>query len=184
MELLEALKTRTSAIALGPPGPDKEALQSMLEAAVAAPDHGRMRPWRFLVVSGTGRNRLGEVFAESLKNRHPDATAAALESERAKALRAPLVIVVYAKVIENPKVPSVEQVIAAGAAVQNLMLAAQGLGFAAMWRTGQAAYDPLVKERLGMQQSDAIVGFIYVGTPSRLPPKRPAADLSIAVEWP
>jgi nitroreductase len=92
-----------------------------------------------------------------------------LERERKKPLRAPLVLVVAAHITPNPKIPPVEQLLAAGAAAQNILIASHALGFGAAWKTGNAAYDAQVKEALGLQASDEIAGFLYIGTPAARP---------------
>lgn len=167
MEAVEALLTRISPAELVEPGPTAQQLDAMLEAAAAAPDHGRLRPWRFILVEGAARTRLGEIMARSLQRREPETPPARLDFERKKALRAPLVIVVVAAVQDNPKIPGIEQVAATAAATQNLLLAAHASGFGAFWRTGALAYDPEAKAELGLAASDAIVGFIYVGSVGR-----------------
>src|SRR5262249_30003214 len=139
-------------------------LRQILEAGSRAPDHGRMQPWRFIVIAGEARDRLGDVLAAALQRRDPASPEAAIEHERKKPHRAPLVIVVAAVMAENPKGPSIEQVVAAGAAAQNIMLACHALGYGAFWRTGAPAYDPSVKAALGLRDSDAIIGFLHVGT--------------------
>ncbi len=104
--------------------------------------------------------------------------------EREKALRAPLLIVVSAKVVRGHKVPEVEQLLAVGAATQNLVLAAHAQGLGAMWRTGAAAYDPMVKQALGIDPDDGIVGFVYVGTPAMLPRQPVSTNYDgLAAEW-
>lgn len=163
MDAIEALMGRVSPAQLTEPGPDPAQLQILLGAAARAPDHGRMQPWRFVLVEGEARQRLGAVMAQSLKRREPEAPEGKLDAERKKPLRAPLVVVVAAAVKENPKVPDIEQVVAAGAAAQNMLVAAHALGLGGFWRTGATAYDPEVKRALGLAEHDAIVGFIYLG---------------------
>jgi nitroreductase len=165
MQTIDALLRRRSARALTAPAPDSGAVELMLASAVRAPDHGRLRPWRFVVVRETERVRFGELLAAHLRRTQPAASAQAVERERDKALRAPLIIVVAAHL--DPaiaKVPEIEQTLSAGAAAQNIMLAAFALGFNAMWKTGGAAYDAHVKQALGLEPGDAIVGFLYIGT--------------------
>lgn len=164
MQAIDALLKRRSAKALTEPAPDDGALELLLQCASRAPDHGRLRPWRFIVIRGVARERLGELMADQLRRKQPAASAEALQRERQKALRAPLIIVVAAVCNAAAKVPPIEQMLAAGAAAQNLMLAATALGFGAMWKTGDAAYDEVVKVSLGLEARDAIVGFLYVGT--------------------
>ncbi|HLW13123.1 MAG TPA: nitroreductase [Casimicrobiaceae bacterium] len=166
MDAIEALTTRASPAGLVAPAPDAAALDRMLRAAVRAPDHGRLRPWHFIVVDGAARAALGEILADALHRRDSAITEAALAKERAKPMRAPLLVVVAAKLREHRGVPAIEQVIAAGAAAQNILVAAHALGFGGFWRTGAAAYDEGVKQALGLRAIDAIVGFLYLGTPS------------------
>ena len=165
-DALEALNTRASPPGLADPPPDAETLDRILRAGMRAPDHGRLRPWQFIVVRGDARSALGEVLADALRRREPNVAEAALAKERAKPLRAPLIVVVAARLREHRGVPPVEQIIAAGAAAQNVLLAAHALGFGGFWRTGAAAYDSSVKNALGLRDGDAIVGFIYLGTPT------------------
>lgn len=164
MHVIDALLERRSAKTLTDPAPDGSALELLLECASRAPDHGRLRPWRFIVIRGAARERLGELMAGQLRRKLPAASPEALQRERQKALRAPLIIVVAAVCNPAARIPAIEQILAAGAAAQNLMLAAPALGFGAMWKTGDPAYDDTVKAELGLQAADAIVGFIYLGT--------------------
>lgn len=183
LDAIEALTTRASPAALTVPAPDASALDAMLRAAARAPDHGRLRPWRFILVDGDARVALGEVLAQALRAREPDVPDAAIAKERSKPLRAPLIVVVAAKLREHRGVPRVEQIVAAGAAAQNILVAAHALGYGAFWRTGAAAYDDRVKRALGLAPDDAIVGFVYVGTPDGTAPV-PSADVdSHVTRW-
>ncbi len=183
MDAIQALSTRASAVRLEDPAPSDELLDTALRAAARAPDHGMLRPWKFLIVRGAARERLGEVLAEALARREPESSPATLEKEAKKPLRAPLMIVVIAKVEpDHPKIPEVEQVVSAGSAAQNLMLAFHAEGFGCMWRTGPSAYDPAVKRALGIEPHDHIIGFVYVGTPVALTLERIRPDHSDFVE--
>jgi len=184
MDAYEALVTRVSPKELGEPAPDDAALQRIVAAALRAPDHGRLRPWRFLSIRGEARQQLGEVFAASLLRRHPNIASGEIERERQKPLRAPLVLVVAAHIIPSPRIPAVEQLLSAGAAAQNILLACHAFGFGAMWKTGEAAYDAGVKEALGLEVTDEIAGFLYIGTPKAVaaPPALDPADFLKA--WP
>ena len=164
MQAIEVLLERRSAKALTEPAPDAGALELLLESAARAPDHGRLRPWRFIVIRDAARQRLGELMAEELRRRQPAASTESLQRERQKPLRAPLIVVVAAVCNAAARIPPIEQILAAGAAAQNIMLAATALGFAAMWKTGNAAYDDTVKAALGLQAGATIVGFLYLGT--------------------
>jgi nitroreductase len=173
---LDPLLNRESAVRLAAPAPDDAALDIILRSAVSAPDHGRLRPWRFIIVRDEARLRLGEVMATALALRQPNATPAMLDVERAKATRAPLIVIVAAKIQRPSKIPDIEQILAAGAAAQNILLATYAQGFGAMWKTGANAYDDFVKSALGLESSDAIVGFIYIGTSVGPPLERRRPD--------
>jgi nitroreductase len=164
MDAIEALRTRQSARALKEPAPSGAALEILLESAVRAPDHGRLRPWRFILIESEQRAAFGDLLADQVRRAKPTSAPEALERERQKAFRAPLIIVVAAVPSPGAKIPQIEQVLSAAAAAQNVMLAAYAQGFNAMWKTGDAAYDEEVKRSLGLDPKDSIVGFLYVGT--------------------
>lgn len=176
------LMTRASNNKLGEPAPDEETLQLALTAALRAPDHALLRPFRIQLVRGTARERLGEVLRDALLRRKPTASKEDLEKEQKKPLRAPLIVVVSAHVREHPKAPAIEQIISAGAAAQNFLLALHARGYAGMWRTGTPAYDAHVKAAFGLSANDALVGFIYAGTPSVPAPSIPRPLISDFVE--
>jgi nitroreductase len=164
MDALQLLLGRESALKLASPGPSQEALDIMFQSALRAPDHGRLRPWRFVVVPEERRERFGELMAECLHRQQPDASADMLQRERDKAMRAPVIVVVAAQIHRGHKIPDVEQLVSAAAAAENIMLAANAQGFGAMWKTGAPAYDATVKRALGLDADSDIVGFLYVGT--------------------
>jgi nitroreductase len=175
MQAIEALLRRYSARDLAEPAPDGAALGLILEAATRAPDHGRLRPWRFIVVGLEERAAFGELLAANLRRSRPTATEESLERERRKAFRAPLIIVAAA-IIQEGKIPPIEQILSAGAAVQNILHAAFALGFNAVWKTGGPAYDDEIKRSLGLASKDAIVGFVYLGTDTSGPGPLPRPD--------
>ena len=172
MEAIELLRSRYSASKLGAPAPSAEAVEAMLEAAARAPDHGRLQPWRLILIEGDARRSFGEILAESLARRNSLAGETVLAREREKALRAPLIIVVTTRCDRSGKIPIVEQIVSAGCAAHGLMLAAFAQGLGAFWRTGEAAYDEAVKGALGVGSDDLIVGFIFVGTDTGDAPSR------------
>jgi nitroreductase len=163
MDALEALNTRATAKTYGETAPTKEQLAIVLQAAVRAPDHGRLRPWRFMLVEGDQRRKLGEILAAAALRRVPGLSPGDLQRERDKAMRAPLIIIVACRIVPGTKIPVIEQILAAGSAAQNILLALHALGFAAAWKTGEGAYDPEVKRALGFAADDHLVGFIYTG---------------------
>lgn len=163
MELIEAINTRSTAKTYGDTAPTKEHLAAALQAAVRAPDHGRLRPWRFMIIEGAQRRKFGELLAASALRRVPGLSEGDLQRERDKAMRAPMIILVACRIVTGTKVPAIEQILAAGAAAQNILLALHAKGYANAWKTGEAAYDTEVKKALGLAADDHIVGFIYAG---------------------
>jgi len=159
MDALIALQTRTAAPRLTEPAPSPSQLEQILRAGLRAPDHGMLRPWRFLLIEGDARHKLAQMFV--------DATQPDSEERRQKLLttplRAPLIIVAVAKIKEG-KVRASEQVSSMAAAIQNMAVASHALGYASIWLTGAVAYDPRVKVGLGLKDTDEIVGYLYVGT--------------------
>jgi len=186
MELIEALTTRATAKTYGADAPTRDHLALALQAAVRAPDHGRLRPWRFMLIEGNQRRKFGELLAESAKRRVPGLSDGDLQRERDKALRAPMIIVVACRVVPGTKVPAIEQILAAGAATQNILLALHSLGYAAAWKTGEAAYDTDVKRALGFAADDHIVGFVYVGggAGASFAPGKPASVQDAMLDFP
>ena len=163
MDLIEALNTRATAKTYGALAPTKEHLEIALQAAVRAPDHGRLRPWRFMIVDGDRRLKFADLLAAAARQRTPGLSDGDVERVREKSLRAPLLIIVVCRVVPGTKVPAIEQVLATGAATQNLLLALHAQGYAAAWKTGEGAYDAAVKQGLGLAADDHVIGFVYVG---------------------
>ena len=181
MNLLDGIESRTSPAKIGEPAPSHEIIERIIAAGVRAPDHGRLRPWRFIVLEGDARRDLGNAMADMLRAKMPGATEDQLERERNKPMRAPVIIAVAAHVTPG-KIPEIEQILAVGAAVQNMMLAAHALGFGSMWKTGAAAYDAGVKRLLKLDEHDHIVAFLYVGTVAAVGPLVPAS-IDQVVRW-
>ena len=164
MDVLEALLNRVSVARLSDPAPSPAQREQLFAAALRAPDHAQLSPWRFLTVEGDARLRLGELFAEALGAQAGEVKPEALEKARKGPLRAPLVVVEIACLQAHPKVPPDEQLLSAGCAAHALLLAAEGQGLGAMWRTGAQAEDPLVARGLGLAAHERIVGFVYLGS--------------------
>jgi len=187
MDAIDALMSRNSVPPklMTAPAPDGATLDAILATAMRAPDHGAIRPWRFHIVRGAARARLGEVFVEALLKRTPDANADAIAKERGRPLRAPLIVVACAEITpDHPKVPPVEQIVATGAAVQNILNAAHAHGFGGFLATGQNARDPHVKRAFGLADKDEIVGFIYLGTTDADIRAKPRPDhAAYTLEW-
>jgi len=178
MDVLQAIHTRQSIGRVKPDPVPKNLIEALLEAAVQAPNHYKVRPWRFIVMTGDARARLGEVMAASRRRKDPAAAEESLAHERAKPLRAPVLIAVGVDKPSIPKAIEIENVCAAAAAVENMLLAAHALGLAAMWRTGPAAYDADVKAFLGLAPDQHLIGFVYAGyaEASPTPPQRPSHE--------
>ncbi|MBX2881830.1 MAG: nitroreductase [Granulosicoccus sp.] len=186
--LLNLLQNRHSfpASQLTEPAPDDEQLEQILRCAVAAPDHARLRPWRFIVIRGEGRKALADAFVEAAMIRDPDISQPQLDKLAQKPLRSPLIVVVVADITANhPKTPEIEQTLSAGAAIQLMQLGATAAGFGSIWLTGANAYDEHIKSKLKIDSKDQIVGFLYIGTaPEDTPPrKRPAVQDHLSY-WP
>jgi nitroreductase len=162
MEALEAILTRHSIAKVKPDSIPREIVERILHAAVQAPNHYRVRPWRFVVLTGKSRQSLGEVLAQALKKQLPET---GMQIERAKPLRAPVLIAVGVDKPDDPRVLEIENICAVAAAVENLLLAAHAEGLGAMWRTGSAARDPEVKKFLGFTPDQQLISFIYIGYP-------------------
>lgn len=164
MDILEALHGRVSVSRLSEPAPSAMQREQLFAAALRAPDHGQLSPWRFLTIEGEAREHLGELFAQALSARPGENKPEALDKVRKAPLRAPLLVVVIACLQDHPKVPQHEQLLAAGCAAHGLLLAAHGLALGAMWRTGAMTEEPLVTRGLGLATNERIVGFIYLGS--------------------
>ena len=168
----------TPAKALVDPAPDDRQLRLILKTAMSAPDHGRLHPYRFISIRGQARHKLSQVFGRAILQREPDVDPAYLKKQKDKPLRSPLIVVVVAHLIESPKIPEIEQMLSAGAAAQNILLASNALGFGSMWLAGDNAYDPYVCGELGLADNERIIGFIYLGTPALEIPPRPIPEVS------
>ena len=160
-----------------PPGPTDAEIRTMIAAAVTAPDHCGLRPWRFLRIAEAARQSLAALFVEAKRRRVPDADADVFERERDKALRAPVLIAVCARIDpDNPKVPPGEQFASVGAAVQNVLLAAHALGYAGIMLSGEKTRDPLIRDGFGLGDDEALVGFISLGSAAAAAPRKPRPD--------
>lgn len=178
MEAINALLNRVSCGKLTEPAPSLEAREAIFSAALRAADHGNLRPWRFLVIEGAARASLGKVFSAAALADDSDLNEAQLGRYKKMPTRAPLLLVAIAQTSQHPKVPQIEQVVAAGAAVQNMLNAAFALGVGAYWRTGPMAYHPKVMKDLGLVEGESVVGFLYLGSPEGK--LKPLPELAVA----
>ena len=183
MDLFEAIHGRTTISKVKPDALDRELIEKLLSAGVQAPNHHKVRPWRFVVLTGDGRKKLGDVMAASFADRNPGASPEGLDKTRSLPLRAPVVIAISADKPADSKIIEVENISAASAAAQNILLAAYALGLGAIWRTGEWARDAKVKEFLGFTPDQHIIGFIYVGHPDILPEPYTRMGFEDRVTW-
>lgn len=180
---LDLLLSRRSVGALHDPAPDGRDLELILELGLRAPDHGRLRPWRFVLIRGGARTGFADRLVAAARRRGPDAPPALLERYRAWPLRTPLLIGVGAVVRPNHIIPEGEQVLSAAAAAMNMLNAVHLLGYAGIWLTGPSAYDPGVNASLGFEAPSRLVGFLAVGTSrTMVAAERPSREGHI-VEW-
>ena len=167
MQAFDLIKRRRSIGKMTAERPTREQIEVLLEAATHAPNHHNTQPWKFIVLAGSAREELGTVMAMSLANRLEETSSenakARLNKERNKPLRSPIVIVVVSEAPRQPNVTEMDNIEAVSAAVQNMLLTAEAIGLACMWRTGDAAIDPHVKQWLDLDPGDQIVAFLYVG---------------------
>jgi nitroreductase len=171
---------------LAEPGPTPEELRQILTVGTRVPDHKKLTPWRFVVFEGEARKNMGEVFAKACeKEDKQPPSPVRLELERGRFLRAPLVIAVISSIKPRPGAPEWEQILSGAAVCFNTCLAANALGFGTSWITEWIAYSPMVREALGLKDSERIAGFIYVGQPMEKPEERerPVVD-DLITRWP
>jgi nitroreductase len=181
--LFEMINARQSDGMLSAPAPTSDELQYAVQAALTAPDHHRLQPWRFLTVSGDARLKMGEVLREALIARG-ETDEATLNKVRGQPLRAPLILVCIVDVKEHPKVPKIEQVLSMGAAIQNILLILKAQGYGSMWRTGAITESPVVKASFGLREQDVIAGFVYIGSLSRVIASREQPEINHFLhEW-
>lgn len=168
---LIASRQSTSPRRLIEPGPNPEQLRTMLSAAAAAPDHAKLTPWRFVVIPGDKRHRLAEAFAQALADRDPSATQEQFEAARAKAYRAPLLMLAIACLgPREPDTPPLERMLSLGAAIQNVLLCAHAMGFGAGLTSGQAMTSPRLHALFGLGEGESPVCCVNIGTAAHRTP--------------
>ncbi len=164
------------------PGPDREALKKILAAGMRVPDHGKLAPWRFIVLTGPERAKLGKAITDGMIAEFESSPKVA-EKMSGYATQSPtLIIAVYSPNQSRP-IPEWEQQLSTGAACQNMIIAATALGYAAQWLTGWASYSKYVSKALKMTAHEKIAGFMFFGSPSRQPTERPRPNPADHVTW-
>lgn len=181
MNALELLTKRQSDPQLTSPAPNKAQLDTIFQAAVRVPDHAALAPYRFIVAEGEGLDKLAQVYIKALADK--GAEQAKLDKAAKMPFRAPMVITIVTQYQEHEKVPHSEQLITAGCAAHAMQMAAYSLGLGAMWRTGDLAFNDTVKQGLGIDTHQDIVGFLYIGTKAKDMPEKPQKPFEDRVEY-
>jgi nitroreductase len=182
-EVIALLQKRRSVAPhlLTDPGPTPEEIETLLTIASRVPDHGRLTPWRFLVIEREAGRRIGETIARAFRADNPQASAETEDFERNRLARAPLVVGVVSRAAPHVKIPDWEQVLSAGAAAMSLVVAANALGFATSWITEWYAFDRRVLDALGLAPDERMAGFVHIGRPRETPIERPRPALADVV---
>lgn len=171
MNAIDLLLTRQSTPQLIVPAPDKDALNTILTAGMRVPDHAALLPFHFTIVENEGLNKLSDIFVDAIKT--PTTEQTKLDKTAKMPFRAPLIIIVSTKYQQHEKVPNHEQLITAGCCVHAMQMACVALGFGAMWRTGDLSLNDMVKNAVGIESHEDIVGFLYIGTKAKSLPVKP-----------
>lgn len=185
-EMLERLRSRRSNLvkSMGGVGPDGDTLRDILSIAARVPDHRKLTPWRFVVFEGAARATFGQHIGSAFKKDNPDMPLDRVLFEAARLQRAPLVVAVIASPKECPRgTPLWEQELSAGAVCFNMLLAAQGYGFAAQWLTEWYGYHDTVNAALGLSEVERIAGYIYIGQTEDTPIARVRPDVNALVHF-
>lgn len=183
MELFEAIHNRHSQGKVKQDALSRELIGKLLDAGAQAPNHYKVRPWRFVVLTGEALNRLGDVMSASQRERKPDLPQEAFDKTRSLPLRAPVLIAVGVDKPSEEKVLEVENICAAAAACQNILLAAEALGLGVKWRTGEWVNDAKVKEFLGFAPDQHIIAFLYIGYPEFTAEYKPRPSFEDRTVW-
>jgi nitroreductase len=165
------------------PGPDAAQLRAILSSAIRVPDHGKLAPWRFVVVRHDQRAALAKVIVDAYLAEKPDAGRLEIDAMEQFAHQAPSLVVALSSPASESKIPIWEQQLSAGAAIMNLLTAAHALGFVGGWLTGWPSYNETVRDAFGTTD-ERIAGFIFLGSPARPLEERPRPDYADVVrEW-
>jgi len=181
--LMAYLAARRSipAVKLAEPAPSGDDLDRILTVAARVPDHGKLAPWRFIVIAGDDRTAFVDRVMAIWRKNNPDASAEDERVERGKREAGPLLVVIVSRTVDHPKIPAWEQELSAGAVCMNFVHACNASGYVAQWLTAWLAFDTDVADLLGLEEGDRIAGFMHVGTPTEAPVERDRPDLSAIV---
>lgn len=185
--LIGWINSRRSMGNLDAPAPSHAQIETAIECAATAPDHKKLRPWRFIVTQGDARNDLGDALVEAAQAKAAregeELSEKNIKKTHTMPLRAPVIITVVTKMEAHKKVPPFEQMLSAGAAVQNLILALKAQGFSTVWRTGLLCNEPAVKAYFNVGADDYVTAFVYTGTSPKDDPKRKPFDIEPLVRF-
>jgi nitroreductase len=173
-QTLDLLRTRRSVAPrlLVAPGPSSEELEDFLAVACRVPDHGRLAPWRFIVLAGEAQARLGEAVVAAYLADQPKADPEQIAKERGRLTEAPVVVAVVSRAKPHVKIPEWEQVLSAGAVCMNLVVAANAAGYGTSWLTEWFGYDRRILDLIGLEANERVAGFIHIGTARNRPAER------------
>jgi nitroreductase len=188
MELMEAIRNRRSIGKVKQDAVDTQIIEQIVEAGIWAPNHHLTEPWRFIIMTGEGRRRLGQAYADIAAESSDSSLSQAEHSQQydkqvVKAFRAPVVIAVMTSPSNDPKVPLVEEIASVHAAIQNMLLTAHSLGLGAIWRTGAPTYHPIMQKAFDLQATEHVAGFIYIGYPDMSIPSTRRTDFRAKTVW-
>ncbi|WP_305857348.1 nitroreductase family protein [Balneatrix alpica] len=185
MNALQCLLSRRSyhAHQLCAPAPAGAQLERILSTAMTAADHGSLRPWRFILIEGQAIAKLVQLLTVIWQRNHPEASAEQIAAGLAFIAQAPQIIAVAAKVKPEHPVPEIEQILAAGAACQNVLNALHAEGFGAIWYSGETCYSDEFKQLMGLAVEDALLGYLFTGTPIQVGERKRASVASHCFSW-
>ena len=183
--LIAYLKTRRSmpAFQMKEPGPSREEIEEILTLASRVPDHGKLAPWRFIVISGDERQRMSLALSRIARAEKPDLGEEMIKVEETRFTRAPVVVAVVSRAAPHVKIPEWEQLMSAGAVCLNIVISANALGDVSNWLTEWMAYNEKAYEIIGLAPGEKIAGFVHIGSTDFPVTDRPRPDLEEIVTW-
>ena len=182
--VMEAIRSRRSVKKMLPEPPvSRELVEAVIEAAVWAPNHHLTEPWRFVVMEGDERRKLGEAMGMALGSSADNPSQERLDTERQKPLAASVVVALISSPKIGPNIVPQEEMVAAGAALQNMLLAAHSLGLGSMVRTGSNVYSEAMRKFFHMEERESVVGLVYLGQIAEPPPPGRRRGIAGKVEW-
>jgi nitroreductase len=183
--LLQAIRSRRSIGKMTGEAPDQAAIRQVVEAGTWGPNHHQTEPWRFVVLEGEARSELGRVMGGVAAGREtdPERKVTVATNAASKPLRSPYVVAICVEPSPDPSVPEIEEIAAVSAGAQNMLLAAHALGLAAIWRSGWIAFEPEVRDFLGLSARGKVLGFLYLGYPAMSPPARQRRSVDDVTTW-